>query len=175
MSVRRDPKYVGVAGYDGWEEREFVANERNPYIGGLTDDSSRLEEKVASMKLEEVQNELVRLYRLDPALNPIRSPVMQRAFDTGYGETRDEYSPTIAYEELVRKMRETAPYIVTYDWKKRYNSMVGILHGNQKAGPTHIRNNAYELVVKLVDAGNEDLAQALDLEAEFSLFDYNNQ
>ena len=169
MSVRRDPKYVGVAGYDGWEEREFVANERNPYIGGLTDDSSRLEEKVASMKLEEVQNELVRLYRLDPALNPIRSPVMQRAFDTGYGETRDEYSPTIAYEELVRKMRETAPYTVNYGWKKRYNAMVGILNGNRLAGPTHIRNNAYGLVLKMVASGEYNLARALDLEAEASL------
>ena len=53
------------------------------------------------------------------------------------------------------------------DWKKRFDIFCGILRTPpKKIRPEYIKDRGYALVIKLVDANEEELARALEIEIE---------
>jgi hypothetical protein len=170
-------------------KEDFKPDLDNPYLYGLNDNADKpsvLQETVSGLfnRFRPIQQAFDKVFGPAPeptehVVAPIivthkvastyRGPVEQLQY---YEEDSKIKLPVVKYEEMLRSMQEAELYQTTWTWQKRYNAMVSIINGNQKAGITAIHTNAYGLVLKLVDAGELYLAQALDLEIEAEDFNY---
>jgi hypothetical protein len=145
----RDDKFP-----DGFREdldpRSYFPDEDNLYLYGCSEEVDQLDPG---------------RYIISTLFNRFQG--IKKQFNKGFGS--GTYRSTDASGQGPIDLAKIKVSPVSLDWKIRYNSVIGILNGNRKAGYVAIRKNAYNLVRKMIDAGQDDLVRALDLEIEFAL------
>lgn len=149
--IEKDDRYP--SGYrESIHPDEFVANENNQYMNGVDPSIDPLNpiKTVASLLF----NKFIRI---------------KNSFDKAFGSNpvqSEDDTPIITYEKMLKAFENAVPSEISFDFETRFNSMIGIINGNRKAGDAYIRELAQSLILKMVDAGENDLAWALSIEFE---------
>jgi hypothetical protein len=129
--------------------------EDNPYLNGCIDFSDPISE----------------------AFNKIKNEIRFQLWKAKNKNLEDNFSPIIPIriEDLYDEMdfiHANSSWGENVDWNKRFQVYCKLLrNNNKKINIVYIKRQGYLLVTNLVKADLEDLAQALDLEIEFQLFD----